>query len=251
MNLLTVSLVAITAFIPASVFASPARRATSDKFPVPGDKAFPRGVVFQPGSELFYTSSSNDGKVYRGSLSSTVLEPFVDGLPAGMVSPQGMKIYKDHLYIAGGASGMLFDFSVSNRMILRRYYNDEPVSSLNDLAVDPKTGDVYVTDSENPTIWKASIASDNKVTDQKLTKWADLKGEMKFQSSGTNANGIVMTPDRKYLIVGDKNDKALYRIRMSDKHVDKISITGGAVSSSIHCFGERSCEIKQLMKACW
>lgn len=230
MNFLTASLVVITAFTPTSVLASPARRATVDTFPVPGDSAFPKGVVFQNGSELFYTSSSQDGKVYRGSLSSAILEPFVDGLPAGMVSPMGMKIHKDHLYIAGGASGMLFDFSVSNRMILRRYYNGDPTSSLSDLAVDPETGDVYVTDAYHPTIWKASIASDNKITDQKLTKWADLKGKIKFQSSGSNVNGVVMTPDRKCLIVGDKNDKALYRIRMSDKKVDKISITGGAVS---------------------
>jgi len=221
MNFLTASLLAITAFFPTSILASPTRRETINVYEVPGNTTFPEGVVFQPGTQEFYTASTEDGTVYRGSLSSKTMEPFLYGLPSGMVSPYGMKIHKDHLFIAGGSSGMLFQFSLSNRLLLHRFAASDPGAFLNDMAVDPETGDVYVTDSEFPTIWKAS-GSSGATVDQKLSKWADLKGKVRYQT-GKNANGIVMTPNRKYLLMADKNDDALYRITTKDKKVDKIS----------------------------
>ncbi|KAF8244303.1 NHL repeat-containing protein [Wilcoxina mikolae CBS 423.85] len=228
MNFLTASLIAVAAFFPASILASPARRQTVNVFEVPGNASYPDGVVFQPGTQEFYTASTGDGTVYRGSLSSKTMEPFLDGLPSGMVSPYGMKIIKDYLFIAGGSSGMLFQFSLSNRMLLRRFSSDDPDAFLYDMAVDDVTGDVYITDSKSPTVWKAS-GSNDPLVDQKLSKWVDLKGKVRYQT-GSNSNGIVMTPDRKYLLMADRNDNALYRIGMGDRKVDKISITGKVTS---------------------
>jgi sugar lactone lactonase YvrE len=191
-------------------------------FAFPGNATFPEGVAFHTGTQNFYSASTRDGTIYRGTLTSPVMTPLILGKNSGMVAAYGIKIHQDRLLIAGGASGMVFVFSLGNLRLLHRFSTDDPGSFLNDLAVDEVSGDVYITDSRRPTLWKIpGEAWGNRMVNQQMIAWANLTGIVKYEG-GFNGNGIAFTPERKYVIMADKDDLALYRVGVEDAEVVKI-----------------------------
>ncbi|MDH4201211.1 MAG: gluconolaconase [Spirochaetia bacterium] len=74
----------------------------------------------------------------------------------------------------------------------------------NDIALEPKDGSVYVTDSFSPVIYKVSTDGDAQIFLQ----------DKKFEGKGFNLNGIVLHND--YLIVAKDNDGTLFKIPLNN-----------------------------------
>ena len=101
---------------------------------------------------------------------------------------------------------------------------------LNDLAIDP-SGDVYVTDSSAPTLWK--IPSEAYVTGAPVSAPMDAVplGAPYAQGEGFNANGIVASRNGKYLLVVQSNTGKLYRVAVADDSVKEVTLAGGTLAN--------------------
>lgn len=228
-------------FLSSSLAAPPGKVNT---FIVPGDDTYPEAVTSQPHTQNFYTVSTRDGTVFRGTLSSPTVSPFINGAEAGnMTSGIGIKYFRDHLVIAGGYTATVFVFSIQSKKLVARFRTglDPAVgtSFLNDFALDEKTGDTWISDSSFPAIWKipgdrllggrrgrGNDHDDDEKWDpleQKLELAVDLKGKAPFNAP-FNGNGMVLLPGKEYLVWGNTGERAVYRISLKSGEAKKIAI---------------------------
>lgn len=198
-------------------------------YTLPGNNTHPEDVALQPGTNYFYTVSGQDGTIYRGNLYDSKLEPFIYGSQFNMTLGYGIKLYNNQLYVASGALGTMFVFSLETRKLTHRFYNGLGANAtlLNDLAIDEVTGDVYVTDSTASTLWIASgEAVGSKKVEQTLEPFMELAPTVVYQADAYNGNGIVITPGREYIMFSSTVNRALYRITRKTKEIQKIDFGG-------------------------
>jgi Cu-Zn family superoxide dismutase len=168
----------------------------------------PEGVAFDKRSNAFFVSITADGAIYRGTLDSDTISPFIRG-GAGRAAI-GLEIRGGKLYVAGGPTGSITVYDLASRRTLATFQTGTG-GFLNDLVVT-RRGDVYVTDSLRPTLWHVTAAQvrAGSGTPQGLDVSA-----IPFEAGEFNLNGIVAKTSRK-LIVVNSNSGALFRIDLAD-----------------------------------
>lgn len=189
---------------------------------VSGAAVFPEGVAFQPSSGAFFVSSTGDGTIFRGHVSEPMTEVFLAGGQDGRTTAIGLEVDDTRLYVAGGTTGRIFVYDTETRAKLASFETGAG-GFLNDVATT-KSGDAFVTDSARPILWRVSADLTT------LEPWLNLTGTPAAYTTGFNLNGIVATPDGKYLIVAKSNTSQLFRIDLETKAVVEITTdepTGG------------------------
>src|SRR5215208_6573847 len=78
----------------------------------PDPAANPEGVAFDKVTKTFYVSITGDGAIYRGTLGTDTVTPFIAG-GAGK-SAVGIKVRRGKLYVAG-ATGTITVYDLSTR----------------------------------------------------------------------------------------------------------------------------------------
>jgi sugar lactone lactonase YvrE len=188
----------------------------------------PEGVAFDKRSEAFFVSITADGAIYRGTLDSDTVSPFIAGA-AGRAAV-GLEVRRGKLYVAGGPSGSITVYDIATRQRVAEFQTGSG-GFLNDLVVT-RRGDVFVTDSFRPTLWHVTAAQvrAGSGTPQAL----DVSEAIPFEADEFNLNGIVAKDSRR-LVVVDTNSGALFRIDLSDdgssvREIDEIegvTVPGG------------------------
>ncbi|WP_108723778.1 SMP-30/gluconolactonase/LRE family protein [Cellulomonas timonensis] len=206
---------------PTSYLLDPADQAAED--------VFPEGVAVH--RDTFYVGSTTDGTIYRGSLDEPVATPFLLGGEDGRTSAIGMKADGRTLFVAGGATGLVFAYDVRTRELVGSWQvaqTGEP-TFLNDIAISPR-GDVYVTDSMRPALYR--IDARDRRTDgvAELPVFVDFTGTVLEYQPGFNVNGIVVSQDGKHLVVAQSNTAELFRVTIADRSVAQVDLGGEAVS---------------------
>jgi sugar lactone lactonase YvrE len=189
---------------------------------VPGAAVFPEGVAFQPSTGAFFVSSTGDGTIFRGHVSEPMTQIFLAGGQDGRTTAVGLEIDDTRLYVAGGPTGRIFVYDTETRALLASFETGAG-GFLNDVATT-KSGDAFVTDSARPILWRVSADLTT------VEPWLNLTGTPAAYTAGFNLNGIVATPDGKYLIVAKSNTSQLFRIDLETKEVVEITTdepTGG------------------------
>ena len=183
----------------------------------------PEGVAFDKRTKAFFVSSTGDGAIYRGTLGSDTVTPYIAGAP-GKVAV-GLKVKRGKLYVAGGPTGSITVYDIATKAQLASFDTGSG-GFLNDLQVT-RNGDVYVTDSSRPKLWHVTAAqvAAGSGTPQGL----DVSAVP--YDAGFNLNGIVARSART-LVVVDTNSGKLFRIRLghdgaSIARIDEI--TGATV----------------------
>jgi hypothetical protein len=153
--------------------------------------------VFDKRTRRFFVSDTGDGTIYRGTLGSGTMEPFITGSGAPAVGLE----------------------------IRRRF--------LNDLAVTGR-GDVFVTDSFRPTVWHVTPAQVRAGSGD--VEGLDVSGGIPFDTTEGvfNLNGIVARTGHK-LVVVDSNTGKLFRIALSARRdgirridaIEGVTVKGG------------------------
>jgi sugar lactone lactonase YvrE len=179
----------------------------------------PEGVAFHKRSKAFFVSITADGAIYRGTLGSDTVSPFIPGGPGRAAI--GIEIRRGKLYVAGGPTGSITVYDLANGQTLATFQTGTG-GFLNDLVVT-RSGDVYVTDSRRPTLWHVTAA---QVRAGSGTPQALDVSAIPFEAGEFNLNGIVAKTSRK-LIVVDSNSGALFRIDLADdgssiREIDEI-----------------------------
>jgi sugar lactone lactonase YvrE len=187
----------------------------------------PEGIAFDKRSEAFFVSITADGAIYRGTLGTDTVTPFIPGA-TGKVAV-GIKVRHGLLYVAGGATGTITVYDLATKQPVATFQTGTG-GFLNDLVVT-RRGDVYVTDSFRPILWHvtAEQVRSGGGTPQAL----DVSSGIGY-ATGFNLNGIVAQGSHR-LIVVQTNTGKLFRIQIAPDgsaidaidEVAGVSVPGG------------------------
>jgi sugar lactone lactonase YvrE len=182
----------------------------------------PEGIAYQPRTRAFFVSITTDGAIYRGTLDSDTVAPFISG--AAGKSAVGIKVRGNRLYVAGGSTGAITVYDLSTKQAIATFQTGAG-GFLNDLAVT-RNGDVWVTDSFRPTLWH--------VTGKQVRAGAgtpqaiDLSAAFGTTPGEFHANGIVALDSHRFVVV-DTTTGTLHRIDVRRGAATIRAITGVTV----------------------
>ncbi len=193
--------------------------ATRD-YPLPSAQDFPEGVAYDAGRGLIFTGSAATGNIYAINAQSGQTSLFSKGGALGRSSALGLKVdSQGRLWVAGGATGTVSILSPDGAPVATLMTPPSPDPYLNDLIPTPD-GNVYVTDSTRPVLWRVKAITDPSKL--KVEPWLDLGQTPIKYGPGINLNGIVATPDGRYLLTIQLNTGELWRVDTRSKSVTKV-----------------------------
>lgn len=214
---------AVLAALPGTASAAPDALRT---YVLPGQAVFPEGVAVLGGT--FYATSTNGGAVYRGDLRHRRAEVFIRPGPNGRTSTTGIKATATRLVIAGAQTGLVsvYDRRTGDRVAqFTNHASQRHPTFINDVAIAPN-GDAYVTDSVRPVLYRIPAAklAEAQAGRQPLRVFRHFTRTALPYRSGFNVNGIVATPDGRFVILGQSNTGKLFQVRLRDKQVRQVRI---------------------------
>jgi Cu-Zn family superoxide dismutase len=184
----------------------------------------PEGVAFDKRSKAFFVGVTADGAIYRGTLGSDTVAPYIPG--ATGKSAVGLKVKRGKLYVAGGATGSITVYDIATKAQVAKFETGSG-GFLNDLQVT-RNGDVYVTDSMRQTLWH--VTGEQVAAGSGTPQGLDVSA-IPYTTGEFNLNGIVAKSARKLVVVNSADGK-LYRIKLGEDgdSIDSIDeITGATV----------------------
>jgi len=206
---------------PSSFLLDPAGQAA--------EGVFPEGIAGR--GDRFYVGSTTDGTIYRGDVDDDVATPFLLGGEDDRTSAIGMKVDGRRLFVAGGATGRVFAYDTRTRELLGSWQVEQTGAPtfLNDIAIT-KNGDVYVTDSQRPVLYRIPKDARSTTGVETLPTFIDFTGTALEYVDGFNVNGIAASKNSKYLILAQSNTQKLFRVTVADQSVTQIDLGGELVA---------------------
>jgi sugar lactone lactonase YvrE len=213
-------------------------------YAVPGSGLYPEGLAFDPRTNSVFTTAMLKGTVFRAKLDSDAFEVFSRAGANGLVSSSGLKFNEAtrQLVVCGGVTGLVHVFDVDTGRLVGRYSNglvDGPPASpapnpaaptfVNDIAF--AQAHAFITDSYHAVLYRLSaetLAQGTGTELGELEPWLPLDGTpIVYQEDGTppgrfNLNGILTTPDERYVIVVQTNTGKLFRVDVATREIIEI-----------------------------
>jgi Cu-Zn family superoxide dismutase len=199
---------------------------------VPGDAAFPESIASAPSGNTVYVSSFATGAVVKGTI-GRALRPFLTAGADGRTSATGLNVDARNrlLILTGRALQLQIVNAKTGKFEGRLTANDGHASNLNDLVIT-KSGDAYITETGTPAIYRAT-ARQLARRKGRLTRWvAPRSSIVPNDPSHLNFNGIALTADEHYLLVGQTATGNLYRVDLKTRAIRRVAITGGSLAGS-------------------
>lgn len=222
---LLLSLLVISCFI--SCKKDDLVKVKQDSYVLPGDRFFPEGIALNNKENVFYTGSTISGDVVKVNLATGVADLFSGGAKNGRSFVTGMKLdSKGRLWVCGGPTGLIQVLDQDGNVI--RSYDTKTLFNsgfINDCIISD--GYIYFTDSQVQKVYRARV---NEAEPGNLEEWLVFTNQQIPYVAGTNANGIEVTPDGKYLIVVISTSGKLYRIATGDKNISEIALNSPVTS---------------------
>lgn len=194
-----------------------------DRYVLPGSAVFPEGIAYEQRTQTVFVSSTTDGTIFSGDASDETLTPFLPPGGDGRTTAIGLDVDNDgHLFVAGGATGFVFVYDATTGALVARLSGGSSPTFINDIAVD-RDGVAYVTDSQSPVIYRAVPNGSGGYT---LERWLTLTGTPITYVAGFNLNGIVVSPNGRYLYTIQTNTGRLFRIEIATKAIVQLDVGG-------------------------
>ncbi|WP_426514070.1 SMP-30/gluconolactonase/LRE family protein [Dactylosporangium sp. McL0621] len=206
--------------VPATAATAHDHEDSASTITINGSNAYPESVAAD--HHYVYTGSIADGTVYRGRLGTKTLEPFLPAGQDGRTSVTGIKIAGNRVLIAGAFTGRFFIYTSTGKLVSSYTVPDTGEPTLvNDAAVTPD-GDVYITDSFRPVVYRIPAAEVNAPATAAHRTLEVAYQLPDYVAGQSNSNGIATTPDGKSLIIGYYYSGALYRLTLATGKTRKI-----------------------------
>ena len=168
-----------------------------------------------------YFGSRVDGDIYRVDLRTGNGRVISQGPGTPSL---GMKIdRRGRLFVAGGTGGDARVIDARSGRVLRSYPLHAAPSFVNDVTLTG--GAAWFTDSTNPVLYKLPLGRHRELPAEAVR--IPLTGDIVY-TTGTNANGIAPTPDRRGLIIVQSNTGKLFRTSYRGR-TTQIDLGGEAV----------------------
>jgi Cu-Zn family superoxide dismutase len=205
----------------------PASRQTETRiYTLPEEaEVFPEGVAIE--GDTYYVTGAGSETIYRGDLD----EPVAEELAAdrGWGPMLGIEVVGPRLLVARGLGGNVSLHDRTTGAVVARWTNNvwpDP-TLINDIAIAPN-GDAYITDSERPVLYRIPAAELRNPSagpqDLRVFLQWDDPPYSNYVPEVLEANGIVATPDGKFLLIVHYTDGFLFRVRLADKHVTRVKL---------------------------
>lgn len=192
-----------------------------ETYVLPGDTFYPEGIAFHQKSGDFFTGSVTNGDIVRVDAEDGEVTPFASGSQQNRAAATGMKIDpKDRLWVCGGASNTIQVLDIRG-MLVKSWNTSTLFGSgfINDCIYD--NTHIYFTDSQVQKIYRTNVTQD---APGDLEEWLTFTNAEIPYAAGVNANGIVNTPENKYLIIVVSSSGKLYRIEKTNKSISEITL---------------------------
>ena len=192
-------------------------------YTLPGEEVFAEGVAVT--GDTYYVTGYGSGKIYRGDLDEAEAEAFIDAADP-FEGLGGIKVVGERLIVARSTGVSLYDRQTG---ALVATWSGVAGTNINDVAIAPN-GDAYITDSELPVLYRIPAAELRHPTAAELDlpvflEWPDPPYS-DYVTGLIEANGVVATPDGKFVLVVHYSDGLLFRVRVADKQVRRVDLGG-------------------------
>jgi sugar lactone lactonase YvrE len=210
--------------------ASTAFAARPATYELPGDSGGSKfeGIGYDARTQTYYVSETTGGEIHRGRLRAEAADEWLAGDGTdGRWTARGVTVDAGgRVYVAGGPNGIdrpgAPDLWVYDRdgQLLAALRTGVPDSFLNDVIIGPD-GAAYFTNSNAPQVFRVSEHHGRWT----VTTWADATGTIET-ATGFNLGGIVVSPDRKSLIVAQGNVGKLWRFDLRTGKATAVDTAG-------------------------
>lgn len=192
---------------------------------LPGSNVYPEGVAVDASTGDRYVGSSKEGHLYRLTAGAAEATMFQHGGSPGRQAAFGLDVDdRRRLWVAGGPTGTVavVDLaSATTRAVLK--VPAGPQSFVNDLVVSGSQ--VFATDSFRPIIYRVP---DTSAASPVLEPWLDLAASpVRYRPNEVNLNGIVASPDGRWLLAVQLATGQLWRIDTRTRAVAEVALEGG------------------------
>ena len=203
----------------------------ADEYPLSSQDSQPEGVTFDPVDRAFYAGSLNGGTITRVDADGTESVFFA---LASEVSFSGMKVdalnrrlwvcasFRDPTIPLGEEGSLytemwIFDLESGSKTHEYSLPAIVPNARCNDFNLD-EHGIGYLPDSQKPNIYRIDPSEDSGTlyveNDPILDPESNLSDALRFFIPGSN--GVVVTPDARYLLIANTPANTLFRVSLSD-----------------------------------
>lgn len=194
-----------------------------------GDPGDPQGSKFEGigvdrAERTFYVSETTGGEIHRGDVRRGRTRVWLPEGADGRTTARGITVdQRGRVYIAGGPNSTqssgpdLWVYAPDGRL-LAALRVDVPDPFLNDVAIGPD-GAAYFTGSNAPQIYRVALEHGR----WRVTTWADATATIPTQT-GFNLGGIVLSPDRRALVVAQGNTGRLWRFDLRTRAVSAVDV---------------------------
>ena len=178
----------------------------------------PASVATGPGGKVYISVTAEPGKDGTGAV--MVLDkgnpvPFASGLD----DPRGIAAYQKSLFVADKNRIMRVDTKGKAQVFVAAEAFPQPPSNLRDLAVDPESGKIYVSDMGHKTATTGTPGAIYCITQKKqVTVVLDPKAPLEIK----RPNALVLD-GQNHLLVVDASSGTLYRIYIAEGKVEKVA----------------------------
>jgi hypothetical protein len=192
-----------------------------ESYTLPGNTFFPEGIAYHQKSGTFFTGSVSNGDILRVDVENGEATLFATGSQQNRAAATGLKLdRRDRLWVCGGASNTVQVLDLNGQLI--KSWNTNTLFGsgfINDCAYD--NTHIYFTDSQVRKIYRTNVTTPQPGD---LEEWLTFTNAQIPYATGTNTNGIVNTPDNKYLIIVISSSGKLYRIEKATKAIAEITL---------------------------
>jgi sugar lactone lactonase YvrE len=203
-----------------------------DTYPLAGDPGDPQGSKFEGigvdrRERTFYVSETTGGEIHRGDVRTGRTKVWLPEGADGRTTARGITVDdQGRVYVAGGPNSSqsggpdMWVYSPSGHL-LAALRVDAANPFLNDVAIGPD-GAAYFTNSNAPQIFRLAVRQGR----WQVETWADATGDVPT-AAGFNLGGIVVSPDRRALVVAQGNTGRLWRFDLRTGTASRVE-TGSA-----------------------
>ncbi len=184
------------------------------------------GIGVDRRERTFYVSETTGGEIHRGRVGHRQTQEWKAEGADGRTTARGITTdRRGRVFIAGGPNGLgtdrpdLWVYSASGRLEAALKV-DRPDVFLNDVVIGPD-GAAYFTNSNDPQIFRVA----RERGQWRVRLWADATGTI-TRAAGFNLGGIVVSRDRRSLVVAQGNAGLLWRFRLADRRVSAVDTRG-------------------------
>lgn len=196
---------------------------------IEGAGVFPEGIAVDARTSVAYVGSSSEGHLYRIDPQASQAQLFQLGGSPGRQAAFGMKIDANgRLWVAGGPSNTVAVVDLQNAAtlaVIEGPKHGQPF--LNDLALTATHA--YVTDSFRPVLWRIATTAGAPAA---LEPWLDLRATpIRYVPNKINLNGIVASPDGRWLLAIQLSTGQLWRVDTASRAVVEVKVEGGGLAN--------------------